>query len=413
MPLQVSTILDQISEALKLSKRPKQAHTHTHPYINMQISYAPSMKCILITLAITVWVAVADNSDSHRELFFFRKRNHDPCKGARTIMKLPFAVTNIAAKDIKDNKVEYNFHSSGYPGKLFFLKDVTLCDFRWYPYKIVGTKLSESEFKSHVKTYLNNNGYDHVLFNLHGFNVSPYWSFKDASDYHTKQKDYLVIPIQWRTKWGVSFFSYEYDRNERAPLMGKQLAKSAGLFQADYKASIMCHSMGNYVFRVFAQNVQQPSTMFHNFFSVAADARMDMFSSDFNPLASGTGYEGVLPTVPEEDLGPRADELKRNGGYDISKLASNTHVIYNLGDHALHVRESFQLGWSDEIRKALGKFGDHSEQEMAASFDDKVKFHNFSKKVEEIGIEHNYQWYQVCTNLYIEWKDKDIASENQ
>lgn len=328
-------------------------------------------------------------------------------------MNIPFAITNIAAKNIDDGKVKYNYHSSGSPDKLFFLKDVTLCDFRWYPYNIIGTKLSESEFKREVKTYLDKNGYDHVLYNIHGFNVSPYWSFKDSWDWNKKHKEYLTIPIQWRNKWGAYFFSYEHDRDKKAPLMGKQLAKSAGVFNTDYDTSIMCHSMGNYVFRVFAQNVQQPSILFRNFFSVAADARMDMFSSDFNPLAASQSHEGELPAVPGQDLeGPTDDELKENGGYAISKLARNTHVIYNRGDHALHVRETFQIGWGDNVRKALGKFGDQSEKEMDEYFDNKVKFHDFSRKVEYIGIEHNYQWYQVCKNLYIAWKNKDITGEN-
>ena len=184
-------------------------------------------------------------------------------------------------------------------------------------------------------------------------------------------------------------------------------------FKADYNASIMCHSMGNYVFRVFAQNVQQKSTMFHSFFSVAADVRMDMFSEDFNPLAAvNETHGGVLPAVDDEqDLGKHEDELKKNGGYDISKLVSNTHVIYNQGDHALHIRETFQIGWGENVRKALGKFGKQSEEEMAEYFKDKVKFHDFPKEVEFIGIEHNYQWSQSCTDLHIEWKNKTIAKK--
>lgn len=142
--------------------------------------------------------------------------------------------------------------------------------------------------------------------------------------------------------------------------MGKLLAEKFSVFQANYPTSFMCHSMGNYVFQVFAQNVDNPTTVFRNFFSVAADARMDMFSSEFNP-DTNTMHEDnkkAFSVDIETDLGIPFDETKPNGGIAISKLATNTHVIWNFGDHALHIRETFQIGGGDGLRKALGKWGE-------------------------------------------------------
>ena len=98
----------------------------------------------------------------------------------------------------------------------------------------------------------------------------------------------------------------------------------------------MCHSMGNYVFRVFAQNVGSPALVFNNLYMVAADARMDMFGTDFNPGAPRNAVATAVAAPAAQNYVDIPDsELQENGGYDITKIASHVHVVWNLGDHAL------------------------------------------------------------------------------
>ena len=325
-------------------------------------------------------------------------------KKCRGYTQIPFAITNIEGKH-NGNKLEYGYHSDRPVEALYFLKDVVLCDYVWRPYVITGTKRTETEFKDDVKNYLKGSKYDQVLYNIHGVNVSPNASFKGAAN---NMQDFLVIPIQWRNLWGLSLPSYETDRNNAAPKAGKLLAKSFDVFRVDYKISIMCHSMGNWVFRVFAQNVVEPEVVFHNFFSVAADARMDMFWPSFNPgVKDKRSYQETDSVGEVLDL-PKI-ELVPNGGLAITQIAQNTHVIWNKGDHALAVREQFQIGAGSSVRMALGKYGDQAEKGTTQTyFKERVQYHDFSKIIEHLGIEHNYQWFKECKAEYTEYKDKGV-----
>jgi len=177
--------------------------------------------------------------------------------------------------------------------------------------------------------------------------------------------------------------------------------------------------MGVWAFRVFAQNIYDPSVVFHNFFAVAADARMDMFGTDFNPKAEDEPTSDAYKLIEvdrsgepsynydlEKNLGIPDAELKKNGGWSITKISKNTHVVYNQNDYALKMRELFQIGWGENIRRALGRYGKDSEDLMTLEyFKKRVKYHNFSEKVVE---PHNYQWKPVCAELYIFYENTDI-----
>lgn len=380
-------------------------------------SCSASIKWIILSLAIIGAVAVADDKDRNVKGPYVRGGvvGSDPCKGAKTVINLPFALTNIAVESIGNNKVRYNFHSTGETTEVHFLKDVTFCDhFRWNPlkpYQVVATKLSDAaSFKSAVKGHLDAVGKDHVLYYTHGLAIDPSKSIKETKD--LQNGAYEMISIHWRNHWGSGFLSYDYCRRAYAPRIGKHLAAAFEAFNGvDYYQSMMSHSMGNYVFRVFAQNIENngftipEEPVFKNWFSVAADARMDMFSSEYNPAVSGLD-ELESPEDLEEDLDMPEDELVANGGYTISRVAANSHVLYDRWDGALSIRETFQAGWGEGIRKALGKYGRQAEMDMDEYFDDKVKFHNF----DQFGPLHNYQLRPDVKDVYVEWATKDIPS---
>jgi len=347
-----------------------------------------------------------DNEHVGTSLQFLRPHRLSKCRGYK---KIPFAITNIPGKN-RGSQLEYSYHSSGHGNRLYLLKDVVFCDHRWLPWVIKGTKLNYKRFQSAVKTYMNRNKLKNVLYHLHGFANNPKSPY-DAIYNYNKKKVALGIPIQWRNKWGQpKTSSYPRDRDTNAIIMGKLLAKNFAIFNADYKQSIMCHSMGNWVFRVFAQKVTNPLRVFEAAFMVAADVRTDLFSNHFNKKAPRTKHEEELDEFnalvqQESDTPPKdkwaKEEFEPDGGYAITKIAKMTHVVWNKWDVALKIREGFKMPFVPHIKRALGRFGDAGEHWMKLEyFKQRVFFHDFSPKLEDWGVQHNYQWDKVATDLY-------------
>ena len=94
---------------------------------------------------------------------------------------------------------------------------------------------------------------------------------------------------------------------------------------------------------------------------------MDMFGTDFNPgaprnvVAAGEAAAVAAPAA-QNYVGIPDSELRENGGYDITKIATHVHVVWNNEDGALLAREGFQMGWGENVRKAIGKYGDHDNE---------------------------------------------------
>jgi len=337
----------------------------------------------------------------------------EACAGTKTI---PFMMTNVALTPHGD---EYYFgeHSHGDSDEMRFLRNVRYCpDAGWFnSYRIYGELVSAEEFKSAVEEEVNtNSAIDHVLYNIHGLTVDPESSFNGAYDFQEQQGDtgYLVIPISWWNMWGgsiASFSTYKIDRVNYAPPAGLHLAAAFDVFKSSVPTSLMAHSMGNWVTRAFAQSTENPEVVFENLFMVAADARMDMFGTDYNPAApqdmeaeGNTENAAVYLQTPEV-------ELRDNGGYAITLIAGHVHVLWNVNDRALGAREMFQLSplyeHPDRVRKALGKYGDQSEELTTLPyFQERVTYDDFSFINEFAAMDHGYQWSQEAVDLYVECK---------
>lgn len=346
---------------------------------------------------------------------------HPLCKDKK--VDVPFMVTNV--KLTPEGQEHYwGYHSDSSEDEFKFLKNVKYCPDAGalYAYRIYGELISEEEFKSEVETFVESSPvFDHVLYNIHGFNVDPAGSFMGAHDFNREDSDgwktgYLVIPINWRNVWGAQFFSYEYDRNNNAIKAGKSLGAQMGFFNLSVKTSLMCHSMGNYVMRLMAQEAENPEQAFENIFMVAADARLDMFSTEFNPDAPGATVLLDAPTeqinIPAEELVKiPPEELRENGGYAITKLTKHVHVAWNLGDHALMARETFQIGFGDNVRKAIGKYGDQAKAMTTLPyFTERVTYHDMSKAIEFFGLEHSYQFMPPLVTMYEEYKSSETSN---
>lgn len=58
----------------------------------------------------------------------------------------------------------------------------------------------------------------------------------------------------------------------------------------------------------------------------------------------------------------------------------------------------------------VGKFGDQAEELVTLRyFQDRVTFVDFSAVIEEIGIEHNYQFSDEAVELYAEFKAEKMV----
>jgi len=347
------------------------------------------------------------------------------CEGEKTI---PFMVTNVKLTEAGDEHY-WGFYSDNFEEEMKFLKNIRYCpDAGWMSsYRIYGELISPEAYKREVESHVESSDvYDHVLYAIHGVNNEPKSSFDGAFNFNDNRgaaTKYLVIPINWRNRWGTTS-TYEWDRNNSAPRAGRQLAAKSDVFKSSVSTSVMCHSQGNWVFRVMAQNIQGPEQMFENVFMVAADARMDMFSTEFNPEApqdmEAKGNTDSDDLLAENYLDIPEIELRLNGGYAISKLTSHTHVLWNRRDGALDTREWFQMGIDcggidcSRVMRALGRVGDESEALTTLPyFMSRVTYHDFTATDTGGGNEHSYQWLQPAVDLYVQYKPDEMLLANK
>lgn len=373
----------------------------------------------------------------------------NPCDGSPH--SIPFMITDFAGTHDGDQLILYD-SSTGLPEDVYFLKDVVYCpETSDSPYTVSGTKVTVEEFKAGVQQHLDENSLDSVFYVMHGVNTPPggstgsfvigeYWAqmFQDATRM-------LGIPITWYSCHDMILpVGYETSRNSMAIRAAKLFAHNAEVFRADYTASIMTHSQGNWVYRVMAQELAEMGNsepFFENHYMSAADARSDMFADAFNPDApssknhikvaadvrsdsdekkrqqqSGVSLEDDFSTDGMVDVsecaydgGPLisiglpvpAEECRLNGGYDITKLANHVHVIWNADDLALLSRELFQTGAMTEFRQALGRHGDHAESYMNLKyFKDRVTFHDLTDRVLSHMLSHAYFFEYPSTLVY-------------
>lgn len=364
---------------------------------------------------------------------------YEPCPADRA-SSIAFTMTNIeGVHDEQANQLRFGFYSTRSTEQVYFLKDVVHC--AQTPYVITGTMLTADEFKAEIETYLLENGLEAVLYNIHGFNVAPQSAFDLAETFKENYEDatkMLFIPVMWRNYWELQLPSYELDRVHHAIRDGKMFAAYADVFNANFTANMMCHSMGNYVFRVMAQELADTGAsevLFDKVFMVSADSRSDMFADAFNPDAPRTeeeyahellqkgislkddwdsdGSEAIwncrynrtdlrVSIDTNETSGIPVEECELNAGLDITKLSNHVHVLWNKWDEALSIREEAHLGASEEYRRALGKYGNLAESYMNLQyFKDRVTFHDLSGLVAMIGLgTHSYELELPAVKIY-------------
>jgi hypothetical protein len=117
------------------------------------------------------------------------------------------------------------------------------------------------------------------LFALHGFNNEPGVTLDVCSDaqesFDEGGRKTAIIPVIWPCYGG--FWNYGKDKRRNVPVVAKEmgmLLKDTLAIANTFKdKNLLCHSMGNRVFRMVANT----KVKFDNIFLVAADIRHDIF----------------------------------------------------------------------------------------------------------------------------------------
>jgi len=185
-----------------------------------------------------------------------------------------------------------------------------------------------------------------ILFCIHGYLDEP----KKALEMFKKSKGefstYHPIQVLWPTcdipagKLNLKVKkSYMHDK-EMTKAVGKTLATILPMITSSSSISLMAHSMGNRVVRLFAADIKvmQVGIMFRNIFMVAADVDQDIFEKqDGVNIVRMLANDGKVYVVHRKDdtalqfsarylNGNLIDPKNRLGqfGADLSKLHSNT-----------------------------------------------------------------------------------------
>jgi len=194
----------------------------------------------------------------------------------------------------------------------------TLVDFE-------ATVLSPSEAVAMIEAVEDESGKPKkALFCIHGFNTSASYHLADCLFAKPKFTKVQLIPVIWPSEGEGSYFKYREDRSYSSAA-GKALQSMKGpLNSLSCGTSIVCHSMGNRVFRHFSD----PEIEFDNIFMVAADVPSDIFNQRF--------IDG-------------GDEEWRKHGLNIKGMLKDPsegkiHVIYNENDVKLIQSSVMNLG---------------------------------------------------------------------
>lgn len=183
----------------------------------------------------------------------------------------------------------------------------TLIDFE-------ATVLTPSEAIAMIEEEIEEGMRKKALFCIHGFNTSASFHLVDCLFAMPKFVKTCLIPVIWPSEGRGSYFKYREDRTYSSAA-GKALQSMKDPLNKLNGASIICHSMGNRVFR----SLCDPDLNFDNIFMVAADVENDLFHQKY--IDKGTDEKSAFRKHGLNIKGMLKDPTK-----------GKIHVIYNESD---------------------------------------------------------------------------------
>jgi len=291
---------------------------------------------------------------------------------------VPFCITNVVLEKIEGSeRVKFTRRTAGQSGEAHLLKNV---DDKESHYE--ADVVQPEDAAAAIQEALAESGREEVLFYIHGWKNSCRDSVNKCVAMNNMELDpkkkFLVLPVFWAAGW--EDLMYRDERRVAAPEAGKDFrvlynTMAYALKDSTVKKSLICHSMGNFVLRIFAQghddlngDTKNPP-VFEDIFMVAADVRWDLFNEEFNQ-----GH------TEEVDTNEKKENLKHSGytdgGHKIVNLAKNkVHVLYNTGDKALLARQVWHSKGGSKV-SAIGRCAGYAMDKLHPDFKDKVVFHH-------------------------------------
>jgi len=313
------------------------------------------------------------------------KRTVDP------VVVVPLCITNIVLHDTPDGKKKtFSKSTSGEKGDAVILKNVIdMGD--CYEAELVEHK----DATSVLSKALADSGREEALFYVHGWDVDCRLAIDTVikmngwnDNEEESPKKLLVLPILWAATWDNLW--YGDDRNTSAPEAATNFSALSSLLNdvlqnSSVKKSIIAHSMGNYVLRIFAQNYTSNEPVFENVFMVAPDVRWDLFNQDY---------------ISRGEIETQENAEKANGGLQIALLAKNkVHVLYTVNDVALLFRQTWHRFFGNET-SALGRCAGFAMDTVHSSLKNKIVFHDCGYMQPRFGVKHSYNDTELAMKYY-------------
>jgi hypothetical protein len=240
------------------------------------------------------------------------------------------------------------------------------------------------------------------LFAIHGFNNEPGYTLHACSKaQETFDEDIqktAIIPVIWPTYGGST--NYGIDKDDNAPEADKELSMllkdtlvTANVFK---DKNLLCHSLGNRVFRMGAVE----RVKFDNIFMVSADIRHNIFDKKYIAKAENADSDEMQGLRIFRMLSTKAD----------GKPKGKIYCVYNGSDYALGLSTGVGLNWVNRLGQVgIGSYDSWWPGDWP--FDEKRLLHpeiygyteNFNA-YNELPLwnykAHSYQWMKFAINFY-------------
>lgn len=168
---------------------------------------------------------------------------------------------------------------------------------------------------------------------------------------------------------------------------------------SNVKKSIMAHSTGNYLLRIYAENYKEcHRPVFEDVFMVAADNRWDLFNEDVNPGMDVAPSVSSLMTIESAPI-VKLHHSQLDGGLQIVNIAKNrVHILYDDGDKTLLHRQCWFSSNKFKTKvSAIGRCAGHAMQKLHPQFENRVVFHYMRKNC---AMRHSYHCCQKAIQYY-------------
>jgi esterase/lipase superfamily enzyme len=214
-----------------------------------------------------------------------------------------------------------------------------------------------------------------ILFVVHGFSTAPEGFLPQMMGHQEKFKKFNLIPVLWPSEGEVNERAYNSDKalSEGAAKAFQSLVPES---EQTLTKSILCHSMGNRVLRIFANS----GVNFDNIFMVAPDVDGRLFNQNF---INGNWFSSGNP----EGLEIKNMLTKDKGG--------KIHVLHRDDDYALE-----QSSLLNFFNNRLGKVGVKSDDAHPDVKDSIKSVDVLQLEGDRGGDAHNYQFSPAAIDYY-------------